>query len=123
MLAKIHIPVIGDKLGKEEVFILEENAHLKFFHSFLIKFIKFYSITLLPEFKFQYFNRFPTMIKYLMDIDFCLKFFSAHIYEDYSQSLNIKINSSLREIDNRIITYEVYSSLNFYKKFCIKIYQ
>jgi len=120
MLAKIHIPAIGDKLVKEEVFILEENTHLKFFHSFLIKFIKFYSTTLLSEFKFQNFNRFPTMIKYLMDIDFCLKYFSAYIYGHYNMSLNIKINMSLREIDKRIITYEAYFGLNFYKNFALK---
>ena len=61
-LINIHLPFLFGKLT-QKVSILEENVHLKFLHSFLIKFAKLNATTFLKGCKFEDFNRFPTMIK------------------------------------------------------------
>lgn len=120
-LINIHLSFLFGKLAEEKVSILEENVHLKFLHSFLKKFAKLNATTFITECKFENFNRFPTMIKYLMDIDFCLKYFFCNIYGYFKdKSSFININSSVMGIDKRINNYSLYFSLNSYKNIALK---
>ena len=120
-LIKSHLPFLFGKLTKHKESILEENVHLKFLHSFLIKFAKLNATRFLKGLKFENFNRFPTMIKYLMDIDFCLKYFFCNIYTFYKDnSIYININSSVLGIDKRISNYDIFFCLNSTKNIALK---
>lgn len=77
-LLKKHLIFLTDKLLKEKVSILEEKNSLKFLHSFLVKFLKLWK-NIVSEFEYDNYSKFPIMIKYLMDIDFCLKLFFCDI--------------------------------------------
>ena len=119
-LIKIHLPALFTKLIQGNVSILEENIHLKFLHSFLIKFAKLNATTFMTEFKFENFNRFPSMVKYLMDIDFCLKYFFCNIYGYFKdKNLYISLTSSIMGIDKRIQNYDFYFCLNSTKNIAL----
>ena len=61
------------------------------------------------------------MIKYLMDLDFCLKLFFCRIYNYLeNQDYKIKCRSSVEEVDKRIMIFNTYCSLNYCKSLALK---
>ena len=73
-----HANNIMIKLTKENASILEEVIDLKFLQTFLIKF-DIYKRKIVHGFEYADYCKFPLLIKYFMDIDFCLKLFSCDI--------------------------------------------
>jgi len=115
-----HLDIILTKLVKEKSSILEEINLLKFLQSFLIKFVKFWA-KIFVEFEYDDYCKFPLLIKYLMDIDFCLKIFFCDIYKLFkSKQYQRKCSSSLNEVDKRIMTFQVYCASKHYKKTALK---
>ena len=115
-----HLDIILTKLVKEKSSILEEINLLKFLQSFLIKFVKFWA-KIFVEFEYDDYCKFPLLIKYLMDIDFCLKIFFCDIYKLFkSKQYQRKCSSSLNEVDKRIMTFQVYCASKHYKEAALK---
>jgi len=97
---------------------LEQKENLKKFHSFLIDFI----ISLNNN---NTLSKFPVIIKYLMDIDFCLKYFFYFIFamaspyiEHYKNYPGYLVNSFL---DKRIEIFDEYISMDSTEKKALKI--
>ena len=102
-LLKNHFVFLVNKLVKKKESILEETKHLKFIQSFLIKFLKFDSKIQTCLFQYDEYSKYPVMIKYLTDIDFCLKLFFCYIYKYFKNGdLDIKCRSAIEEVDKRI---------------------
>ena len=101
------------KLNEENNSILEEDAFLHNLQSFLIDFLVF------AMFK-KSCPQYPTLIKYLMDLDFCLKIFFECIYRfSYfkNEALKLKINSAINEVDGkRLNIFLVYCNMNLLKE-------
>ena len=109
-----------NKINKENASILEEVIHLKFLHTFLINFAKFFQKEIL-EFDSKDFCKFPLLIKYFMDIDFCLKLFFCDIYEMFkSKQYKIKHNTAVNEVDKRIGIFKNYILSNYNKGIALK---
>ena len=106
------IQILTDKLMKEKISILEDITNLKILHIFLIKFIKLY----LTSYKFEYdsFSKFPLMIKYLMDLDFCLKFCFL-ILTTFLDSKSVLCERITFDEDKRIDIFLLYGKMNLYK--------
>ena len=115
-----HLGFLFNKLCKNKESILEEKIHLKFLHSFLIKFLKLnYKTNSL--FEYNEYSKYPTMIKYLMDLDFCLKLFFCNIYEDLeNDDYKIKCRAAIGEVDKRITIFNIYCHLSYYKFLALK---
>ena len=97
---------------------LEQKENLKKFHSFLIDFI-------ISLNKNNTLSKFPVIIKYLMDIDFCLKFFFHFIFavaspyiKHYKNYPGYLVNSFL---DKRIEIFKDYISMDSIEKKALKI--
>jgi len=103
------IKIIFDKIKEEKISILEDTTNLKFLHSFLIN---FNTLLLYHNFEFNDYLKFPVMIKYLMDLDFCLKLFFLQFYEIYNKIQYDTCYRTLYEVDKRIPTFLVYCNLN-----------
>jgi len=109
-----------DILNNKNESILNEIIHLKFIQSFIIIYIK--KIT-----KFRYeldnddFSKYPVVIKYLMDIDFCFRYFFFQIYEYYRDpTYKIKCRNALDKLDRRIPIFYTYCSFKFHKQIALK---
>ena len=115
-----HLGFLFNKLNINKESILEETIHLKFIHSFLIKFIK-YNNKIRSLFEYNEYFKFPTMIKYLMDLDFCLKLFFCNMY-DYLENDDYKMRcrSAVAEVDKRIMVFQIYCNMNYYKSLALK---
>ena len=115
-----HLNYLMGKLINEKVSILEETIHLKFLHSFLIKFIKIYLKDILKLFGYDEYSKYPIIINYLMDIDFCLKLFFFYIYGSFEAKSYRRIYQEiLSEVDKRIKIFETYTSLNKFKEIAL----
>ena len=97
---------------------LEQKENLKKFHSFLIDFI-------ISLNKNNTLSKFPVIIKYLMDIDFCLKYFFYFIFamaspyiKHYKNYPGYLVNSFL---DKRIEIFNDYISMDSIEKKALKI--
>lgn len=111
-----------EKLNKEELSILEETENLKFLHSFLIKFIKYFIKEILELIGYDEYSKFPILIKYLMDLDFCLKLFFCFIYEFFkTQSYKRICQGILSEVDKRINIFLTYCNINKCKEEALKL--
>ena len=119
-LSEKHLGYLFNKLNKENVSILEEVIHLKFLHTFLIKFSVFFAKDII-EFEPDDFCKFPNLIKYFMDIDFCLKLFFCNIYE-FAKNKQYKINQNeaVSEVDKRLGIFNNYILSNYYKEKALK---
>jgi len=115
-----HLNFLMKKLNVEEISILEDKIQLKFLHAFLIKFLKF--IAKNDEgFESKDYFKYPFMIKYLFDLDFCLKLFFSIIYGYYKNNhFRNKCRGSLKEVDKRIMIYQNYTHLKYYKELALK---
>jgi len=114
-----HLGFLFNKLNINKESILEETIHLKFVHSFLIKYLKYYN-KIRCLFEYKEYSKYPTMIKYLMDLDFCLKLFFCDIYEYSENDFKIKCRAAIQEVDKRIMTFCIYSNLTYYKSLALK---
>ena len=109
-----HLNALMFKLSNEKVSITEEVIHLKFLQSFLIKSAKFFGEPC--NFKYDDYCKFPILIKYFMDIDFCLKLFLFHVYQFFKcKQYIIKMKTSLSQTDKRINIYINYLLTKKYK--------
>jgi len=97
------------KLNIENDSILDEKVFLHNLQSFLIKFLRFTMIE-------KGYQQYPTLIKYLMDIDFCLKIFFACIYRFSffkNDGLKAEFDSAINEVEGkRLSIYLVYCNMN-----------
>ena len=117
-LLEKYLNYLFNKLNKENASILEEVIHLKFLQAFLIKFQKFF---LKEEFVLIDFCKFPLLIKYFMDIDFCLKLFFCNIFELFkSKQYKINQNNAVNEVDKRLGIFYNYILSNYYKTKALK---
>ena len=102
---------------KRNVFF-EQKENLKKFHSFLIDIIVFGKE---PNTLLKY----PVIIKYLMDIDFCLKYFLNMIYEraSFEEYLvqNIPFPIAISFVDKRVGIYNYYTNMDIFEKEALKI--
>ena len=115
-----HLGFLFNKLNINKESILEETIHLKFVHSFLIKFLKFNN-KLRCLFEYNEYSKYPIMIKNLMDLDFCLKYFFCSIYEYLeNQDYKMRCRTAVNEVDKRIMTFQIYCMLNYYKDLALK---
>ena len=105
-----------NKLMEEKTSILEDTINLKFLHLFLIN---FNSLLIYDKLKFNEYLNFPLMIKYLMDLDFCLKLFLCKFYELYNKDDYETFYRTLYEVDKRIPIFFVYCNLNKDKEFAL----
>jgi len=111
------IIILSNKLMEEKTSILEETTNLKMLHLFLIN---FNLLLIYEKYEFNEYLNFPLMIKYLMDLDFCLKLFICQFYELYNK-INFEIcYRTLYEVDKRIPIFFVYCKLNKDKEFALK---
>ena len=119
-LLEKHLGYLFNKLNKGNASILEEVVHLKFLHTFLIKFSVFFKKDII-EFDPDDFCKFPILIKYFMDIDFCLKLFFCDIYEfaKYKQ-YKTNQNEAVSEVDKRLGIFNNYILSNYYKAKALK---
>ena len=116
-----YLSYLFNKLAEENASILEEVIHLKFLQSFLIKFAKFFQKEIL-EFDENNYCKFPILIKYFMDIDFCLKLFFCDIYEyNNCKQYKIKNNIAINEVDKRIGIFKNYILSNYHKNKALKL--
>jgi len=121
-LHDIHLNKLMGKLNKEEISIMEETEDLQFLHYFLIKFIKIYIKEVLELFGYDEYSKFPILIKYLMDLDFCFKLFFFFIYTFFkTQSYKRICQGLLSEVDKRIIIFQTYCYINKYKEVALKL--
>jgi hypothetical protein len=115
-----YLSYLFNKLNKENASILEEVIHLKFLHTFLIKFAIYFQKTIL-KFNPSDFCKFPALIKYFMDIDFCLKLFFCNIYELFKfKQYKINQNKAVSEVDKRLAIFQNYVLSNYYKTKALK---
>ena len=102
-----------NKLNKNKESILEETIYLIFVHSFLIKFLK-YNNKIRSLFEYNEYSKYPTMLKYLMALDFCLKLFFYNIYEYLkNDDYKIKCRATIAQVDKRIMPFNIYCNLNY----------
>ena len=108
------------KLTKEKASIIEEIGHLKFLQSFLIKHAK-YIRKIVFKFGYDEYRKYPLLIKYFMDIDFCLKLYFCDIYELFKcKQYKIKAITSIKEDDKRLDIFENYIKSYFFKSTALK---
>ena len=109
-----HLNILEEKLEKEKVSILDETIHLKYIQIFLIKYCKFFTKKV---YDFDEFSKFPSMIKLLEDLDFCLKYFFFRTYGWFKDpTYKMRCAGSLDNIDRRIFSFYTYSSFKSFKK-------
>ena len=114
-----HLLPLIKKLEEEKISILDETSHLKFIQTFLIKCIKKFSKMI---YNFDEFSKFPTMIKYLEDFDFCLKYFFFRMYGLYKDHFyRSRCRGTLDRCDKRIPIFYTYSSFKQHEKEALKI--
>ena len=111
-----HLDILIIKIMEEKKSILKESIHLRFVHIFLIKFLKLL-IKAMLEIEFDEYIKFPTVVKYLMDIDFCLKLFFYRIY-GWFRDPNYKMfcRGAIDEEDKRILNFISYTDQNIVKE-------
>ena len=115
-----HLDYLMIKLNNEKVSILEEIIHLKFIQTFLIKHTKFIR-KIAYKIDYDDYCKFPILIKYFMDIDFCLKVFSCDIFVSFkSKQYKIKFLTAVNEVDKRLGIFENYIKLNINKRDALK---
>ena len=114
-----HLLPLIKKLEEEKISILDETSHLKFIQTFLIKCIKKFSKMV---YNFDEFSKFPTMIKYLEDFDFCLKYFFFRMYGIYKDHYyRSQCRGTLDRCDKRIPIFYTYCSFKLHEKEALKI--
>ena len=116
-----HLNILTSKLLIEKVSLLEETIHLKFLHTFLIKFLK-WVIKDIYKFEFDEYSKYPIMINCLMDLDFCIKLFFFRIYGYFKCiEYKIKCRAAIEEIDKRILVFNgIYLSKHYYEEDALK---
>lgn len=111
------VNILFDNLYFHKILDLNNNEHLKKVHYFLIDFIKIQT-------EFNLYSRYPLIIKYLMDLDFCMKYFYGEIINliDFSKFNYFKqqIKRSL-PVDKRISIFNEYINMNLYEQNALKI--
>jgi len=113
------LPLYKD-LGINKIMNLtvQDQESLKQIHYFLIDFIKYKT-------EFNMFSRFPILIKYLMDIDFCLKYFLGLIFQlvefDKYENFKCLYDFILLNVDKRIDIFNNYIHTNIIEKEAFKI--
>ena len=115
-----HLTLIYKNLAIDKTMNLtaQDQLNLKQLHYFLIDFIKYKT-------KFNMYSRFPILIKYLMDIDFCLKYFFEIIfqlvefekYEMYKSLYDVV----LLYVDKRINIFNDYIHTDTFENEALKI--
>jgi len=114
-----HLLPLIKKIEEEKISILDETSHLKFVQTFLIKCVKKFSKMI---YNFDEFSKFPTMIKYLEDLDFCLKYFFFRMYGIYKDHYyTSRCRGALDRCDKRIKIFYNYSSFQPHEKIALKI--
>lgn len=115
-----HLDLLHKNLAIDKTMNLttQDQLSLKQLHYFLIDFIKYKT-------KFDMYSRFPILIKYLMDIDFCLKYFFEIIfqlveYEKYGIYESL-YDGVLLYIDKRIDIFNEYIHTNIIENEVLKI--
>jgi hypothetical protein len=115
----LHLNFLYKKLTEEKVSILDETVHLKPLQIFLIKYIKYYTTMI---YDFDDISIFPSMIKCLGDLDFCLKYFFFRTYGWFQDQLyKMRCRGALDEIDKRIPLFYIYSSFKRQKVDALKL--
>jgi hypothetical protein len=111
------VNLLFDNLYFHKVLDLNSNENLKKVHYFLIDFIKIKT-------EFNFFSRYPFIIKYLMDLDFCMKYFYGTVINliDFSKFDHFKfqIKRSL-PIDKRLSIFSEYINMHLYEQKALKI--
>ena len=112
-----HLKIIEDKL-LNNMSILDETIHLKFLQIFLIKYCKVLNKII---YKFNDYSKYPAMIKFLEDIDFCLKYFFFRTYGWFKDIIYVsRCKGSLDDIDKRIPIFYAYCSIEIEKQQTLK---
>ena len=98
--------------------LTQQQDTLKKLHYFLIDFIKFQT-------EFNEYSRYPILIRYLMDIDFCLKYFFDIIFEligfeKYKKNKWL-FKISFLYVDKRISFFKTYINMNSIEKEVLQI--
>ncbi len=113
-----HLKVLVQKLEMEKVSILDETVHLKFLQIFLLKYCKIFTKMV---YDFDEFSKYPIMIKYLEDIDFCLKYFFFRTYGRFKDPIyHMRCKGTLDDTDKRIVIFYIYSSFKKAKEKALK---
>ena len=116
-----HFIVLMNKLLQEKTSILEESIHLKCLHSFIIKNIKYFNS--LIKFTYKQYSKYPIMINYLMDIDFCIKFYFYNIYSNFKTTeFKTQCVASLMEVDKRYAIFKTYCLEKYCKETALKMF-
>ena len=111
-----HLDILMKKIMEEKKSILKESTHIRFVHIFLIKFLKLL-IKAMLGFEFDEYAKFPTVVKYLMDIDFCFKLFFYRIYGWFKDpNYKMKCRGAIDEEDKRILNFISYTDQNIIKE-------
>ena len=111
-----HLDILIIKIMEEKKSILKESTHLRFVHIFLIKFLKLLTKAMLGI-EFDEYSKFPTVVKYLMDIDFCFKLFFYRIYGWFRDpKYKMICRGAIDEEDKRILNFISYTDQNIVKE-------
>ena len=111
-----HMKLLLNKLIEEKTSILDETLNLKFLQVFLIGYIKRLT-KYIYKFNNDDFSKYPVMIKYLIDLDFCFRYFFFRLY-GWVKNITIKMRcrGALDRLDTRIVNFYIYSSLKLQKE-------
>ena len=111
-----HLDILIIKIMEEKKSILKESTHLRFVHTFLIKFLKLL-IKSMVGIEFNEYVKFPSVVKYIMDIDFCFKLFFYRIYGWFNDpKYKMLCRGAIDEEDKRILNFISYTDQNIVKE-------
>ena len=110
-----------NKLIIKQISILEDTKNLKIIHTFLVNFIK-YQVKIKYGFGLDNnkdYSKFPIMIKYLMDLDFCLKLFLVFFTEIIDFNSDIFFRTAMQE-DKRVGIFLGYCNIYLNKELALE---